>query len=267
MTRSSSPPKALVTGASSGIGATYADRLAKRGHDLLLVARDGMRLNALAERLREETGVAVDILAVDLTNRFHLERVEQHVAEDPTLRLLVNCAGLGSRGPMLSTGKADIEAMASLNITTLMFLTQAAAKAFAERGGGAIINIGSVVCLAPEKFNALYAASKAFVLALTQGLDKETRPYGIRLQAVLPGLTRTEIFERAGLDIDRLDPTMIMEAGELVDAALVGFDRGELVTIPSLPDIGDWDAFEDARRHLGPNLSRQHPATRYGIEG
>jgi len=142
-------------------------------------------------------------------------------------------------------------------------LAAAAAANFSAAGRGGIINLGSVVALAPEMFNAVYSAAKAYVLSLTQTLAGELRGSGVQLQAVLPGVTRTEIWERSGTDASALSPSMIMEVGEMVDAALAGFDQGELVTIPSLPNAADWDAFVAARAALGPNLSRNQVAARY----
>lgn len=256
-------PTALVTGASAGIGAVYADRLARRGHDLVLVARDAARLAEAAARLGAAYGVQVDMLVADLGQADGVAAVEARLRDDAAIGLIVNNAGLGPHGPALGATAAENDAMLRLNVTALHCLTLAASAAFVARGGGAIINIASVVALWPEQFNATYVASKAFVLALTQSLQAEIGPRGVRLQAVLPGLTRTEIFERAGVDIAVLDPKMVMEAGDLVDAALAGFDQGELVTIPSLPNAADWQACEAARVRLIPNLSHDRPAARY----
>ena len=176
-------PDVLITGASSGIGADYADRFARRGHDLVLVARDVSRMEHLADTLRRETGVRVDV-----------------VRASPRL---------------------------------------------AAAGEGSIVNIGSIVGLAPEIGLTVYGATKAYVLFLSQGLHLELGPKGVHVQAVLPSVTRTEIWERSGRDLDALPAAMA--AGELVDAALVGFDRRETVTIPPLPDASQWSALEAAR--------------------
>ncbi len=256
---------ALITGASAGIGATYADRLARRGHDLLLVARDGQRLEKLAAHLRAEAGVAVEVLVADLTVRDDLLAVERRLREDGAITFLVNNAGIGPNGPLLGADVDYLDRMIQLNVTALNRLTIAAASTFVPRGRGTIVNLASVVALVPEIFNGTYGGTKAFVLALTQSLQHEVGDRGVRVQAVLPGLTRTEIFERAGMDIDKLDPTMVMEVGDLVDAALAGLDQGELVTIPSLPDPAAWHAAVAARMSLAPNLSKSRPAARYGV--
>ncbi|SCW28226.1 hypothetical protein SAMN02927900_00106 [Rhizobium mongolense subsp. loessense] len=256
---------ALVTGASSGIGATYADRLAKRGYDLLLVARDVSRLNALAEKLTAEQGIKAQVLPADLTEREDVRKVEQRLRKDEDITLLVNNAGIGPKGALLEDDIDYLETMIELNVVAANRLAIAAAQTFAKRGKGAIINIASVVALIAERFNGTYSATKAFVLNLTQAINAEAGPRGVKVQAVLPGLTRTEIFERVGSSFDRFPPTMVMDVRDMVDAALAGFDQGELVTIPSLPDNADWNVFTAARSALGPNLSHDHPAARYGV--
>ncbi|MEY9829948.1 short-subunit dehydrogenase [Sinorhizobium fredii] len=254
---------ALITGASSGIGAVYAERLARRGHDLILVARDFDRLKSLANRLSSDHGVVVTPLIADLTSAADLERVVAKLREDAEISLLVNCAGIGPNGPLLASDPNGLSKMVQLNVDVLHSLTATAAHTFARRRNGAIINIASVVALMPERFNATYVATKAFVLALTQALSAELEPHGVRMQAVLPGFTRTEIFDRAGIDISAIPADMMMDAGEMVDAALAGFDRGEVVTIPSLVDSELWERHERTRRDLGPHLSLKHAAARY----
>lgn len=256
---------ALVTGASSGIGATYADRLAKRGYNLVLVARDAARLQALADRLTDEAGVKVSVLPADLTDRADVKIVEKRLREDADIRLLVNNAGIGPKGTLVEDDIDYLETMIELNVVAANRLAVAAAQAFAERGRGAIINIASVVAYIPERFNGTYSATKAFVLNLTQAIHSEVAEKGVKVQAVMPGLTRTEIFERVGRSFDQMPPSMVMDVDDMVDAALAGFDQGELVTIPSLPDSGDLDAATAARFALGPNLSHNKPAARYGV--
>lgn len=258
---------ALVTGASAGIGATYADRLARRGYDLILVARDAARLEALALRLRAETGRKVDILPADLGSGAGLDLVASRLVSDAALTLLVNNAGLGPGGPALASAPTAYDAMLALNVAALQRLTLTAAHVFAAKGAGTIINIASAVAMLPERFNGPYVATKAFVLALTQSLAAELADKGVSFQAVLPGYTRTEIFERAGVDPAVLPQEMVMEVGDLVDAALSGLDQGELVTLPSLPDPADWQALEAARLKIAGNASRSKPAARFGVAG
>ncbi|KQY27430.1 AraC family transcriptional regulator [Caulobacter sp. Root487D2Y] len=254
---------ALITGASSGIGATYADRLARAGHDLVLVARDAARLEALAAKLKAATGVKIDIVAADLTDRTDLAKVEARLADDASIDILINNAGAALAGSFAEQDVERVENMIQLNVVSVTRLAHAAAKAFAARDRGAIVNISSVVGLAPELQSVVYGATKAYVTYFTQALRQQLSP-GVQLQAVLPGATRTEIWDRSGGGgADKLDPNMLMEVDDLVDAALAGFRQGELVTIPSLPDPVDFAAYDAARAKLLPNLSRNRPAERY----
>jgi short-subunit dehydrogenase len=254
-------PTVLVTGASSGIGATYADRFAHRGHDLVLVARDAARLAALAERLRRETGVTVDVLQADLTDTADIEKVEARLRGDEKIGVLVNNAGAALFGGFTDQTPDMVAKLISLNVTAVTRLAAAIAPRLASQGEGAIINIGSVVGLAPEYGSTVYGATKAFVQFLSQGLDFELRSKGVYVQAVLPAATRTEIWQRSGRDVNAL--AAVMDVEELVDAALVGFDRREPITIPPLPDAALWDAFDAARKALAPGFGQSHAAARY----
>jgi hypothetical protein len=254
-------PAVLITGASTGIGAVYADRFARRGHDLVLVARDLPRMTQLAERLRREAGVHVDVLQADLTNEPDLRRVENRLHEDARIGVLVNNAGALAQGNFLDQDSDDVTRVIALNVMALTRLANAVAPRFAAAGAGAIINLGSIVGLAPEIGFSVYGATKAFVQFLSQGLNLELGPKGVYVQAVLPSATRTEIWERSGRDVNALPAAMSTE--ELVDAALVGFDRRETVTIPPLPDAGQWSALEAARQAMLPNLMQAHAAERY----
>ena len=252
-----------VTGASSGIGAVYADRLAHRGYDLMLVARNAARMEALATRLRSETGRTVDVLPADLAVPADVAKVRDRLGSDPAITLLVNNAGISLNGGLLDNEPADLERLIAVNITAPTLLAAAAGRAFVGRKAGAIVNIASVLAVAPEMIDGVYSGSKAFVLNLSIDLAAKVRDAGVQVQAVLPGATRTEIWERSGKDVDALLPGMVMDVGDLVDAALVGLDRGETVTIPSLADEGQWTAYDDARLALAPNLSRRQVADRY----
>lgn len=251
----------LITGASSGIGATYAKRFARRGHDLVLVARDKARLETLAARLREESGVAVDVLQADLTQATDLAAVETRLRDDAKIGILINNAGAAQSGSFIEQTADGIDWLITLNTIALARLARAIAPRLAQAGDGAIVNIGSVVGLAPELGMTVYGATKAFVLFLSQGLSLELAPRGVYVQAVLPAATRTEIWERAGIDINTLPE--VMEVGELVDAALIGFDRRELVTIPPLHDAARWGALEAARQGLLSELRQARAAERY----
>jgi short-subunit dehydrogenase len=255
------PTTVLITGASTGIGATYAERFAKRGHDLVLVARDKGRLDALAARLREKHNVAIDVLQADLTQISDLTTVEARLRDDASIGILVNNAGAAQSGSFIEQSTDSVAQLVTLNTTALVRLASAIAPRLAQAGDGAIINIGSVVGLAPEFGMTVYGATKAFVLFLSQGMSLELSPKGVYVQAVLPAATRTEIWERAGIDINTLSD--IMEVGDLVDAALVGFDRREPVTIPPLQDAARWDALQGARQGLLSQIRQSDVAERY----
>jgi short-subunit dehydrogenase len=153
--------------------------------------------------------------------------------------------------------------MIDLNVTALTRLAYAAVPGFVARGKGAIINIASIVSIAPEILNGVYGGTKAFVLAFSQSLHHELASKGVKVQAVLPGATATDFWQTGGLPLDHLDPAIVMSASDMVDAALEGFDRGEFVTIPSLHDGAKWHAFEAARQAMLPELSTSTPARRY----
>ena len=221
----------LITGASTGIGAVYAERFASRGHDLILVARDKTKLDALAERLRQEKGVSVDVLPADLTQAAELATVETRLREDEKIGVLINNAGIAQSGHFIGQTSEAIERLIALNVTALTRLASAAAPRFVNAGEGAIVNISSVVGLAPEFAMSIYGA--------------------------------TEIWERAGIDISKA-PEM-MEVDQLVDAALAGFDRRELVTIPPLQHAAHWDDLERTRQALLADINQANVAERYKV--
>lgn len=254
-------PTVLITGASSGIGATYAERFARRGHNLVIVARDKSRLESLATRLRAENNVDVEVLRADLTSPADLSALETRLRDDAHIGILINNAGIAQSGGVLDQTTEAIERLITLNATAPTRLATAIALRFARSGSGAIVNIGSVVGFAPEFGMSIYGATKAFVLFLSQGLNMELSPRGVYVQAVLPAATRTEIWERAGIDINTLPE--VMDVGELVDAALVGFDRRELVTIPPLHVAQRWDALDGSRQGLMSDIRQAQAAERY----
>ncbi len=256
---------ALITGASSGIGAVYADRLAKRGYDLILVARNAQRLETLANHLIKATGRTVTPLVADLGNKADVARVETTLKTDASIAMLVNNAGVGSVAPLLDADIAKMDDMIALNVGALTRLTYAAAPAFVARGNGTIINIASVVGIAPERLNGVYGASKAYVLALTQSLQHELASKGLRLQAVLPGATATEFWDIAGMPHQNIPKEYVMSAEDMVDASLAGLDQGEVVTIPALPDLAEWTNWETARLAMSQHLSSSKPAARYTV--
>ena len=264
MSAQSSKGTALITGASTGIGAVYADRLAQRGYDLILVARNQEKLSEVAAQLKN-TGRKVETLQADLTLKVDVQRVAERLSSDPTITALVNNAGVGSAGKLLDAKIDDLESMIYLNVTALTRLALAVLPGFVARNNGLLINISSIAALAPEVLNGTYSGSKAYVVNFTQALKNELKGTGVTVQAVLPGAIATPFWDKAGVPVQHLPSEIVMTAENLVDASLAGLDQGELITIPSLPEIADWEKFEAARKALGPNLSRKTPANRYGI--
>lgn len=254
---------ALITGASSGIGAVYANRLAHRGYDLILVARNRERLNALANRITRETQQSIEVLEADLSDSNVLAYVENKLKEDVSISMLVNNAGIGTHTPLLDSDVEEMARVIDLNVTALTRLTYAAVPGFVTRGTGAVINISSIVSIAPEILNGVYGGSKAFVTAFSFSLHHELASKGIRVQAVLPGATATDFWATGGLPLEHLDPNIVMSAEDLVDSALIDFDRGELISIPALQDFEQWKTFESQRRALSTQLSTNKPAPRY----
>jgi uncharacterized protein len=241
---------AVVTGASSGIGRVYADRLAARGHDLILVARRADRLRALAADLHGRHGIAVEVMPANLTIDADLVRLEHRLAEEPGIAVLVNSAGNGKLGPILAMTDADAADTILLNAVAVSRLSRAALRAFTARKAGTIINIASAAALHALPLNTLYSATKAFVLTLSRGLQQEAAGTDVRVHTVMPALTETEFFDGSGLSLGDFDPALVMPVDEMVDAALAGLDRGEDVTFASLHDAALLERFDAARMAL-----------------
>ncbi len=263
MSNTNSKGTAVITGASGGIGAVYADRLAQRGYDLLLVARDGNRLRSVADSLSNKHGVQVESLVADLTDRSALRGLEARLSSDNGVSLLVNNAGFGGTKSLVDSDVDELENMILLNVTSLTRLTSAVLPNLIAKNTGAVINVSSVVAVNPDALNGTYSGSKAYVLNFTQSLFKSLKNTGVQVQAVLPGATRTDFWDRAGLPVHNLPEKNVMSAEDCVDAALVAFDEKELVTIPALPDVEVWNRYEQSRLALYPFLSSKDAAPRY----
>jgi short-subunit dehydrogenase len=253
---------ALITGASSGMGSVYADRLAHRGYDLILAGRDAVRLQALAAKIRG-IGRQVSTVPGDFSRKSDVKSIEQRLLTDTAITFFVNNAGQAAVTPLIESDVDKLEQMIEVNVIAFTRLAAAAARAFVERRRGTIINISSAVALAPEMLNGAYNASKAYVLNFTQSMQNELAGKGVQIQAVLPGAVGTEFWQRGGLPLEHLPKEIVMPVDAAVDAALAGLDQGELITILSLPDIENWDAFVATRKLLRPDLSRARPAARY----
>ncbi|MFZ4874573.1 SDR family NAD(P)-dependent oxidoreductase [Janthinobacterium sp. Mn2066] len=257
---------AVVTGASSGLGAVYADRLARRGHDLILVARRVERLGVLAKSLAEKYGVAVRAIAADLSVPEDVSRVAKELATNPSITMLVNNAGASTLAPVLDTAKDKVDAMDKVNVTALTELTHAVLPQFKQRNHGTIINIGSVLSFHILPISTVYSGTKGYVMNFTRGLQQELAGTGIVVQLVLPASTATEIWDLSGVPLAQLDQATVMSAEDCVDAALAGLDQGELVTLPSVEDKALWEQFDTARLALFAGGRSGKPASRYHVK-
>ena len=254
---------AVVTGASQGIGAVYARKLAERGHDVVLVARNRDRLRENAAEIRAATSREAEVVVADLSTAADTSALAERLRSDPAISVLINNAGATLHGGLLANDADAVARQIALNVTAPTLLAQAAAKAFIARGGGAIVNISSVAAFAPEMFDGAYSGSKMYLLNLTLGLASKAKDSGVRFQAVLPGPTNTDMWARGGVPASVVPPERIMEPEDLVEAALMGLDRGEVVTAPTIDDEAAWQAYEAARRALGLHLAAGKPAARY----
>jgi hypothetical protein len=223
---------ALVTGASAGIGRAFVERLARDAWDLILVARRRERLDEIAARLRAGGELHVDVLAADLGHSDGVRAVEERIAKEPTLELVVNNAGFGTSGPFAELDRDAEEEEIRLNVLALLRLTHAALDAFRARGHGSIVNVSSLAGFQPGPYTATYAATKAFVNSFTQAVAEEVRGSGIRLQLLCPGFTRTEFQEVAGVRTEGIPSFAWMEPAAVVDASLEALRSGDLVVIP-----------------------------------
>ena len=225
---------ALVTGASAGIGTAFARSLAASGWDLVLVARNRERLEELARSLSGEHRVQVEVCAADLSGDSGVAATEEKIRNLPALDLLVNNAGFGTYGQFADLPAEQEAAEIRLNVLALARLTRAALPGMISRGRGSIINVSSIAGFQAAPFNATYGATKAFVTSFTEALSEEVRGTGVRVQALCPGLTRTEFQDRAGIDISSVPAFASMSAEEVVDSSLAALETGQVVHIPGV---------------------------------
>ncbi len=226
---------ALVTGASAGIGRAFAVALAARGHDLVLVARDGARLEELGAELTAANGVAVDVLAADLLTDDGVTAVSARLADvDHPVDLLVNNAGFGTYGRFAELDVSREVEEVELNVVALLRLTHAALGAMERRRAGAILNVASLAAYQPNPISATYGATKAFVHSFTHAVREEARGTGVTVMLVCPGYTHTEFHDRAGLGKSEM-PEFVWQSPDVVaTAALRDLDRGRSVSIPGV---------------------------------
>jgi short-subunit dehydrogenase len=258
---------AVVTGASSGIGKIYADRLAKRGYDLLLVARRKDRLEMLSQELQQKYGIQAEILVADLGDEADLKRVGDAIAANEKITMLVNNAGTSALKPSIDLPVEIVDNQMDVNAKSVTHLSLAILPNFVKRNSGTLINIGSVLSFFATPISTSYSATKAHVMLFTIGLRDELANTRVRVQLVLPASTDTEIWDVAGIGVQNLAPGTVMTADNCVDAALAGLDAGETVTLPSVEDTNLWANFDKARLALARATQTGKPASRYGVGG
>ncbi len=260
----SHPGTAIVTGASSGIGKLYAERLAGRGHDVVLVARREDRLREIAADLETRFNVRAEALIADLSQPAGVVLVKDRLARDPAVSMIVNNAGFSALKPLTDTPDDLIVRMIGLNVTALTILSRVALVAFRARGSGTLVNIGSGAGFAPYPGIPVYGATKAYVYQFTQSLQSEVEGTDVRVQLVLPGAVVSEGWDVAGgAMLEALPASIVMTTEDCVDAALSGLDQGERVTAPSLHDADLLSRYEAAGQGLLQTVFDARPAARY----
>jgi short-subunit dehydrogenase len=252
---------AIVTGASAGLGKIYADRLARRGYDLVLVARRGDKLAALADTLSREYGVQARPFVADLSRGDDVERLAELIRTDDTITMLVNNAGVSVSGTTPSLNPADVAWQQAINVDAVNRLSLAALPAFLARDRGTLVNIASILGFGFLPASTFYSAGKGHVANLTRALQSEVQGTNVRVQLVAPSVTATEIWDEDRLHA--MDPRIVMTAEDCVDAALAGLDLGEQVTFPSVEDAQLWKNFEEAAAKLFQGAMSGKPASRY----
>ncbi len=261
---------ALVTGASSGLGAAFAERLAKDGYDLIIVARRRERLETLAQQLQANHQVTVEVLDADLSKLNDLYKVEKHIG-DSALELLVNNAGFGGYKPFIELDPDQAEELVNLKVLAITRLTRAALPNMVERGRGSIINVSSRLAFSgsmgssqlPKR--ATYVGANAFINAFSQLVQSELEGTGVQVQALCPGVVRTEFHKRVGADPNRFPPEIVMSPEDVVSSSLAALKSGEVICIPALEDPNLLKQVQDGERRLFEQTRSGTLAKRYEI--
>ncbi len=247
---------ALVTGGSSGIGAAFAERLAAGGYDVILVARRADRLEALCGRLRAQHGIRADFMAIDLADGASLRALEKRIGDEPQLERLVNNAGFGAYKPFVELGADEAEELVRVQVTAVTRLTRAALPGMIARGRGAVINVSSrlawsaTLTLPHLPKRAVYAASKAYINTFSQIVAHELAGTGVQVQALCPGIVRTEFHERQGMDPSRFPAAAVMSPEDVVTGSLAGLEAGEVICVPALHEASALADFQQAERRM-----------------
>lgn len=254
---------AVITGASAGLGRVFADRLAQRGYNLLLIARRGDLLEEVAKKLSSSYGITVNTWAADLSKPSELQAAADKLSADSSITMLVNNAGVSTLASVGSTQAAEAASMIAVNISALTALTIAVLPGFKARDRGIILNIGLVLGFAGLPISSIYSGTKGYVYLFTRGLQEEVSGTNVRVQLVAPAATATDIWELSGVPLSNLDAATVMTAENCVDAALRGMDLGEAVTMPSSNEVGLLSQFDELRVKLLVAAQHGKPADRY----
>ncbi|MHB8631905.1 MAG: SDR family NAD(P)-dependent oxidoreductase, partial [Candidatus Limnocylindria bacterium] len=258
-------PVALITGASSGIGRAYAERLAADGHDLVVVARRGDRLDELKRRLESERGVSVQTLVADLATGSGMRDVDA-AAADRRVQTVVDCAALAHYMPFLNLPSETAQELVTLNVLAPVRLIRAALPSMVERGSGTVITFASQLVFSATAANpqlpqrAVYTATKAFIFTFIRLLAAELRDTGVRLQVVCPGVVKTEFHTRQRMDMSHMPR---MEPDQVVRASMIALERGEIVCIPTLEDADTLTRRDEAELAIFSSGMRPKLAERY----
>jgi short-subunit dehydrogenase len=256
-------PRALVTGASAGIGAAFAGRLAREGYDLIVVARDGERLEALARLLSEQHGVQVEVLVADLADAAALRTVEERIAAVSRLDLLVNNAGIGYWSPFVEISSDRAELEIRVNVIAVTRIAHAALPGMIARGRGALINVSSSLAFRPVPNFTVYCGTKAYINTFSQSLHNELAGTGVQVQLLSPGRTRSEFYQRSGRDFSTLPAATFMEPDDVVQASLAGLRLGELFCMPGLHDYELLTRVLERQGDISQNSTADTLASRY----
>jgi short-subunit dehydrogenase len=254
---------AIVTGASSGIGVAYAEELARRGHDLILVARRKDRLDALASKLNAATSRKVEVHAADLAKADGVRSVEQLIAGREDIDLLVNNAGLGALGPAAKTDPDGVESLILVNVLALTRLSMAVLKGFQKRNRGTLINIASVIAMGPAPGAAAYSGSKAYVLNFSRSIELECAGTEIAVQTILPGPVHSEFFEQSGITKPMFPENLYMTPEQLVAISMKAFEVKEALCFPALQDESLAAEYEVSRKKFSKSIVSPGIPARY----
>jgi short-subunit dehydrogenase len=261
-------PRAVVTGASAGIGAAFARRLARDGYDLTVVARRAERLHALAQELADAHGSSVEVAQVDLADAAQVDSLARTVSDDDRVRLLVNCAGFAGYKPFVEQDPDEARALLDVHVGAATRLTRAVLPALVARGEGAVINVASLLAFSeslpvkPLPFRAVYAGAKAYLVAFTQALNTELAGTGVSAQVCCPGIVATEFHAVEGIDLSH-SPFRPMTADAVVTASLAALAAGEPLCIPGLDDVQLIERYHEQQRLLVQLANRDRLAARY----